>query len=350
MLTPDLQPEPTKSLGRTITLYLAVLTGVVLCLCFMHTLIFPLTGAVALAVVLHRARLWLCRRMSSTMAAWLLLAAVIIAVVLPSFLVVKTLVHEVIHIARYIVSGDAAFDVRLFAVKHQKLGGMVQQGLDQLAPDAEGKRLAEMAAGWAALGLRHFITFIVQMVLMLFLLFFLLRDSDKAHRALVSMMPMPEEDALPFLRKLGEVTHAIFLGRFLIAGIQGALSGIAYWLLGVPGALLWGTLTAILCLIPAFGAFLIWVPVTIYLGFAESWTRAIILAIWGGVIVSNLDNLLYPALVGRRTELHTAVIFVAIFGGLAMFGISGFVLGPVIVAATLLLLQRNRSAAAPLAP
>ena len=76
-----------------------------------------------------------------------------------------------------------------------------------------------------------------------------------------------------------------------------------------------------------------------YLGLSQSWTKAALLAAWGGIVVSNVDNVLYPVLVGRKTNLHTAVIFVAIFGGLALFGVSGIVLGPVIVAGTMFLLQ-----------
>lgn len=93
------------------------------------------------------------------------------------------------------------------------------------------------------------------------------------------------------------------------------------------------------CLVPAFGAFIAWIPIALYLGLADSWTKALILALWGGIVVSNIDNVLYPVLVGQRTNLHTAVIFVAIFGGVAVFGLSGFILGPVLVAATMLLLH-----------
>ncbi|MDE1160516.1 MAG: AI-2E family transporter [Acidobacteriaceae bacterium] len=305
----------------------------------MHTLLFPLTGAVALAVVLHEPRLWLRKRMGAMACAWLLLGAVTVAVVLPSILVVRTLVVEAMQATHYVASGDAADDMQRFADQHHKIGPLLEQGLDQLAPDQEGKRVAGMAAGWMATGFRNVAVGVFHIGLMLFLLFFLLRDAETAHATLLSLLPMPDKEARPFLKRLGEVTHAIFLGRFLIAGIQGLLSGLAYLLLGVPGALLWAAITAILCLIPAFGAFLIWVPVTIYLALAAGWTKAIIMAVWGGVIVSNLDNVLYPALVGRRTDLHTAVIFVSVFGGLGMFGFAGFVLGPVIVAATMLLVQ-----------
>jgi predicted PurR-regulated permease PerM len=190
---------------------------------------------------------------------------------------------------------------------------------------------------------------VVDTVLMLFFYFFLVRDETLAINTLEGLLPMRSNEAFDFVRRLGEVIEAIFTGRILVAMLQGFLAGAAYRLLGVHEAILWGFVTFLCCLIPAFGAFLAWVPIALFLGLADSWTKALILAAWCGAVVLPLESFLYPILIGKRTDLHTAVIFVAIFGGLALFGFSGFVIGPVLVASAMLLLEiwKARFAEAP---
>lgn len=329
---------------RRLTLYVLTAAGVVMCLVFSRTLLFSITGALTLGVVLDVPRKALRRRFGSATTAGVLIAAVLVVVVLPGFFMFRSLIREAIHVVRWVQNGHAALALQNFSMRHEKMGGLLQRVLDQLTPDDSGRELASTVAGWVGLGLRNLAVGIAHAVLMLFLLFFVLRDRDAALETLASLVPLPERKTNDFLSKLGEVTHAIFLGRFVVAGVQGTLAGLAYWALGVDGALLWGVCTGLLGLIPAFGAFMVWLPIALYLGFSGSWVKAGILAVWGGVLISMIDNILYPVLVGQRADLHTAVIFVAIFGGLAVFGFSGFVLGPVIVAATILLLREWKSA------
>ena len=324
---------------RTAALFLLTLAGVAVCVGLVHSLLFPLTAAVALAVILRTPQLWLRARMPSSFAASTLLLLLCLAVLLPGFFIVRSLVGEVTQTIHYVQSGDANRDFHSLTAKHEKIGRNLQQAADQLTPDQAGKRVAGQAAVWFGRGLQGFVSGITQICLALFFLFFLLRDGDAARQLTASLVPLQAEDTDKLLSRLSDLIYAVVAGRFVIAALQGTLAGVAYWLLGVPGSLLWGVLTALLCLVPAFGAFIAWIPVAIYLGLAGSWTKALILSLWGGLVVSNVDNVLYPMLVGRRTSLHTAVIFVAIFGGVALLGLSGFVLGPVAVAAAMLLLQ-----------
>lgn len=329
---------------RRLTLYVLTAAGVAMCLVFGKTLLFSITGALTLGVVLDVPRKTLRRRMGPATASGVLIAAVLVVVVLPGFFLFRSLVKEAIHVVRWVQNGDAALALQNFSMHHERMGGLLQRVLDQMTPEDNGRELAGTVASWVGMGLRNLAVGIAHAVLMLFLLFFVLRDRDAALTTLAALVPLPERKTNDFLGKLGEVTHAIFLGRFVVAGVQGTLAGLGYWALGVPGALLWGVSTGLLGLVPAFGAFLVWVPIALYLGFAGSWVKAGILSVWGGVIISTIDNILYPILVGQRADLHTAVIFVAIFGGLAVFGFSGFVLGPVIVAATILLLREWKTA------
>jgi predicted PurR-regulated permease PerM len=180
---------------------------------------------------------------------------------------------------------------------------------------------------------------------MLFVLFFLFRDRDLTLTYLRSLLPLREEESRELLARVGDTIYATALGRLAIAGVQGMLAGLAFWVLGVPGIILWAFSTAAFAMIPAFGAFLIWGPIAIYLGLSGHWGKAVLLALWGSVIVSTIDNVLYPILVGTRLRSHTVTILIAILGGIAVFGIIGIILGPVTftIAATLLEFWRSRT-------
>jgi predicted PurR-regulated permease PerM len=148
-----------------------------------------------------------------------------------------------------------------------------------------------------------------------------------------------------FLERMRGTIYATALGRLAIAALQGVLAGAAYWVLGVPNTLLWAILTGTMAMIPAFGAFLVWVPVALYLGFSGHWLKAAGLAVWGGGFVSLIDNFLYPIMVGPQLRQHTVAVLLSILGGIALFGITGIVLGPLAftAASTLLDIWRSRT-------
>ncbi len=325
---------------RTAALFALTVCCVVATLLFAHRLMFPIVGAITLAVVTQPLSGALRRRWSShTWAAVAMVALVSVAVFAPLYFLIKHLVVQAIALAHFIQGGGVDDFLAGMTVKHPKLGAAIQNAILQLAPGLNGRAVAGWFAPKVGLAFGAVVHGIVSVVLLLFFYFFLVRDEDVALRGWESLLPLREDEAFDFSRKLRDVIDAIFAGRMLIAMLQGVASGVAYWAVGVPGALLWGFVTFICCLIPAFGAFLAWVPICLYVGLAGSWTKCLILAVWCSCVVSTMDNFLYPVFVGKKTDLHTGVIFVALFGGLAFFGISGFILGPVLVASAMLLLQ-----------
>ena len=112
-----------------------------------------------------------------------------------------------------------------------------------------------------------------------------------------------------------------------------------FWILGIPSPLLWAVLMAFVCMIPVAGSFLVWLPLSIYLMIGGYWTRAVVLIIWGALVISTIDNFLRPKLVGGQTKLHELFVFFSVLGGISVFGLLGIVLGPVVLAITLGLLQ-----------
>jgi predicted PurR-regulated permease PerM len=180
---------------------------------------------------------------------------------------------------------------------------------------------------------------IVQAFFVLFTMYYLFKDGDKIVDRLPEALPLSREQSDAIILRTKEVVGASVYGVVTIAMIQGILGGIMFWILGIPSPLLWAVLMAFVCMIPVAGSFLVWLPLSIYLMVTGHWTKAIVLILWGALIISTVDNLLRPKLVGTQTKLHELFVFFSVLGGISVFGLLGIVLGPVVLAITLGLLQ-----------
>ncbi|MDP1932960.1 MAG: AI-2E family transporter [Gammaproteobacteria bacterium] len=179
---------------------------------------------------------------------------------------------------------------------------------------------------------RNTVNFTISLALMLYLTFFLLRDGEKIVRKMEAAVPLSPTRKKLLFSKFVEVTRATVKGNLLVAVVQGALGGFIFWLLGIPAAVLWAVVMAFLSLIPAVGAALVWVPVAIYLYATGKWVEASVLVAYGALIIGLADNVLRPILVGRDTKLPDYIVLFSTMGGLALMGINGFVIGPLIAA------------------
>ena len=174
--------------------------------------------------------------------------------------------------------------------------------------------------------------FILNLSLMLYLAFFFLRDGQRLVFMLIQALPLGDERERFLFAKFAEVTRATVKGNLVVAIVQGALGGVGFWFLGIPAAFLWSVMMAIASLIPALGAALIWAPVALYMMLTGDLVHGIILAVYGVGVIGLVDNILRPILVGRDTKLPDYVVLLSTLGGLALFGIDGFVVGPLIAA------------------
>ena len=186
--------------------------------------------------------------------------------------------------------------------------------------------------------------FVVEVFFVIFTMYYLFRDGERMRAAAYDMMPLSGPQAREILDRTGEVIGASVYGVLVIAVIQGVLGGLAFWVLGLPSPLLWGVVMIFLSMIPMLGSFIVWVPAAIYLALTGEWGKAIMLAVWGALVIGSVDNFLRPKLVGERTRLHELLVFFSVLGGLQVFGVLGIVLGPVIVAITIALLDVLRQA------
>ena len=176
------------------------------------------------------------------------------------------------------------------------------------------------------------VNFLFMVFILLYSMFFFLMDGDKLLEKILYYLPMEEEDEKRMLEKFSSVTNATLKGTAIIGILQGSLAGFAFFLAGISSAVFWGTLMAVLSIIPSIGSFLVWGPAAIILAIGGHYTKAVFLALFCGLVVGSLDNFLRPRLVGKDTQMHELLILFGTLGGIAMFGIVGFIIGPIIAA------------------
>jgi predicted PurR-regulated permease PerM len=337
-------PRPTRQ--NQITLYLLTAATLLLCAFILRPLFPAIVGAVVLAVVTQHPYDWLGTKIKNRNAcAAVALIVVILAIIIPCVLLAQEIIQQAIvavHALRHAANHQHYAE---FLSRHPAIADRLQSATDSLDPDDTLKATAAFLGRRLFWLLGHSIVIITQIVFMLFILFFLFRDRAIFLNFLCKLLPLRDDETTTLLERIDDTIKATALGRLSIAALQGILAGLAYWVLGVPGIILWAFTTCAFAMIPGVGAILVWAPIALYLGLTGHWGKAALLAVWGGVIVSMIDNILYPILVGSRLRAHTLTILLAIIGGVALFGIPGIIIGPVAftTAATLLDIWRART-------
>lgn len=265
------------------------------------------------------------------------LMASVVIVVIPVLLVVASFFQEGADLYQKLQSGELDPGSYLDQIRNafpavqnvlERFGVDLDRVKDQLGTGAvsAGRVIAENAVSLGQGTLRFFIS----LGLMLYVAYFLLRDGTKLIAMLVRALPLGDEREHILFAKFVEVTRATIKGNLVVAIIQGALGGIIFAILGIPGALLWGVVMILLSLIPVVGAALIWGPVALYLFATGAWVQGTVLMAFGVGVIGLVDNVLRPILVGRDTKLPDYIVLLSTLGGIGLFGMSGFVIGPLI--------------------
>ncbi len=214
----------------------------------------------------------------------------------------------------------------------EHLGGQtLTEDLVSFASDL-GKNALGLSARFAG----DISSFIFSFILMLFVLFFTLRDYDKLVDFLHHAIPLSRSQEEILISEIQSVSKSALLGSFLTAICQGIVGGIGFWIVGIP-ALFWGTMMAFASLIPVVGTALIWFPATLFLFITGEWQWASFLLVWGVLVVGSIDNFLRPMFMQGASSMSTVVIFFSLMGGISVFGLMGLIYGPIVIAVTLVL-------------
>jgi len=176
------------------------------------------------------------------------------------------------------------------------------------------------------------VQFLFLIAIMLYSMYFFLIDGDKLLDRILWYLPLEDRDERRLMEKFTSVTRATLKGTAVIGGLQGGLAGLAFWVVGIPSALFWGVIMVVLSIIPGIGTGLVWVPAAAILAAGGSWGKAIGLALFCAVVVGSIDNFLRPRLVGKDTQMPDLLILLATLGGIALFGLLGFIIGPIVAA------------------
>ena len=310
-------------------------------------LLLPFYGAVFWAVILAIVFQPLQRNFEyrfgsrSNLAAFLSVMVCIVIAIIPMTLILGALIREGTELVGQVQSG-AIDPSSILGNLQSALPPWAQQWFDRLGIGnlellrgrlVELLRQASQVIAARALSIgQDTLRLFVSAGIMLYVLFFLFRDGRLIARNVRSAMPLSDEYNARLTARFAAVVRATVKGNIVIAVIQGLIGGVAFWALGIKGALLWGTLMTFLSLLPAVGAALVWVPAAVYLILTGAVAKGVALVLVGTLVIGLVDNLLRPVLVGRDTRLPDYVVLISTLGGIALFGINGFVIGPLIAA------------------
>jgi predicted PurR-regulated permease PerM len=310
-------------------------------------ILWPFYGAILWAIVLatvfapaHR-RLLNSMQQRRNLAALTTVLIIVIMVLLPLTLTAASLMQEATGLYERIQAGEVDFG-RFFQQLLDALPAWAISLLDRLGlsdlGDAQERLSAALKEGSQFLAAQALaigqgtVHFIVSLFVMLYLLFFFLRDAEELSRRIKDAVPLQAEQKRALFSKFTIVIRAMVKGTILVAALQGVLGGMIFWFLEIPAPVLWGVVTAFLSLLPAVGAALIWLPVAIYLLATGAVWQGFVLIAYGALVIGLVDNLLRPFLVGMDTRMPDCVVLISTLGGIAIFGLNGFVIGPVIAA------------------
>ncbi|HEX6362847.1 MAG TPA: AI-2E family transporter [Albitalea sp.] len=311
------------------------LVGGAICLFVVFPLLAPILWAMVFATVAHPLYLRLARRLGHrALAAALVVGLVALVVAVPFAFVAVQLVQEMAGVAAMVKSGEAARLWQEALARQPLLAALVEWlgrhvDLPTVAGQGTGaltRVLQAVLSGSLAGG--------VGWLVMSFILFFFLRDSALVLAAVERYLPLSRVEVDELYHVVADTIHATVWGTIAVALVQGTLGALAFWWLELPAPVVWGSVMALLSVLPMLGAAIVWLPVALWFALQGQWQDALALTAFGAVVIGLIDNLIYPLIVKDRIRLHAVPVFVSIIGGLIVLGASGVVLGPLLLAIT----------------
>ncbi len=309
--------------------------------------IYPFLGAVFWAIViaivfypLYQRILWRLHGRSN-LASLVALLLVFMIVIIPLLLVSVAVIREATSLVAAIQADEASLQSlfeTVFRLLPQPLISVLS-GVGIADFDGFQTRAAAAVSGWIStiapqvfqLG-QSTANFLVNLFVMLYMTFFLFRDGQALLGHLKSAMPFHPEVQDTLLARFSLVVRATVRGDILVAMLQGGLGGLGFWVLDMPSVILWTVLMSFLALLPVLGAALVWIPFAVYLLSTGEMAKGFGLMAYGLMVISLVDNFVRPALIGQATKIPEFIVLISTLGGVAAFGLQGFITGPVVAA------------------
>lgn len=303
---------------------------------------YPLFWAAVIAIMFHPLYKWIYKYIKmETPSLIITLLSVILAILLPLVIITLLLISESVKLyqtisaedVRYVISRIEMFTGSSFissffnqpkdewfnSIKQAFQGKEAFEGVSNISSNI--KNITSNAA-----------YFIFMFFIMFYALYFFLKDGKRMLTRLMHLSPLGDTYERMLYERFTSTTRATLKSTFIVGGIQGALGGLLFAIVGIPGAFVWGVVMATLSVIPAVGAFIIWAPAGIILLVTGQVWQGVTVLVVGGLVISTIDNFLRPPLVGKDIQMHPLIVLLSTLGGIFVLGVSGFVIGPIIAA------------------
>lgn len=331
------------------TVALFILTVLLLYGCYRvaRPFLTTLTLAIGIAVAAFPLHRWMSRRIKRpALAAGATLLLVMTVIVAPAIFIGQQVAREAAKGVEQIRANLTPETWEKFQREHPRVGRIADRIEREVNLRDTLQKTAGAASGTAVSVVKGSVQGVLELFLVFFFLFFLFRDWDKALSGLRNLLPLTDAEVDKLYETVGDAISAVFNGMMLVALVQGTLGGLIFWWLGLPAPILWGAVMAMLSFLPMLGTGLIWAPAAGFLALQGHWVKAIILVGWGVLAIGLVDNFMYPTLVGKKIRLHTVAVFIALLGGVTLFGFAGVILGPLLFAMAYAVLKiwRERTA------
>jgi predicted PurR-regulated permease PerM len=345
-----LRPQPRDQRFSFIVLILLTCGALYAAYIIFRPFLTSLFLALVLMIAFMPVHAWIARRVRGpNLAALITTAVVVLLVLVPLIWISYKLVTEATNLYTFMSQQQwgAAYwsshvnwltEVTRRGAEHIGMSpGQLRAGLVTRAQEIGAWLLGVFR--WAARGLAQQIG---TAIVTLFVLFFFLRDREKYGRAIANSLPLPPGRVEQLTTTLQQTVIANIYGMFTVGIIQGALTALGFWMCGLRAPLLWGAIATIFSFVPLVGPSLVWWPGVFYLGLQGHWIKAIILVVWGLVVISAADYVIRPRVAGGRVNANTLLILLSFLGGLKAFGPIGIIAGPVVLSLVTALLSMVR--------
>jgi len=325
---------------QTLVLMMATVLGIYLCYRMAVPFLSVLAWALTLAVLFIPMQRWLESKLNhSGLAAIVSILLIGLIVIVPAIFVGEQLILQVLKGSQLIETKVASGEWRHTLEAQPQLAPILSKVERYIDLSGTLKTFTAWLGATAGAIVKGSVFQVLGLCLVLYVLFFFLRDRQLALKSMMHLSPLSQAEMERLFVRVGDTIHATVYGTFAIAVVQGFLGGLMFWWLGLPAPLLWGLVMSLLAIIPMLGSSIIWAPAALFLALEGNWADALMLTVWGLLIISTIDNLLRPIFVGNRLNMHTILAFLSVLGGLILFGAAGIILGPVTLTITIALLE-----------
>jgi predicted PurR-regulated permease PerM len=336
---------------KTITFFIVLILLLVICFYLIKPFLYIIAWSIILTIIAYPLYKRLLKNISNpSLCAFLTLILMVGIVVIPLIFVFAYVLREGVTFVNYLASHVSELNLSKYTelITIPVIGNLNNALKDyanfldiniEFVLKEKLKFLGSVLIQQSINFLHNMVTGVVQLVIVLLTFYFLLRDFPKLLSLIKAFVPLDESQTIALINKVSETIYVTVYVALIVAITQGTLGGLAFWILGLKSPLLWGIVMTVFCLIPLVGHPVVWVPAAIFLLFQGLCWKAILLVLWGMLVIGLVDNLIRTILIGAKTQLHPLVIFFSVLGAVILIGPLGILFGPVLIVITSFLLE-----------